>query len=53
VLVPKLPAAQSAVVEILVAQILVEAVAEVRGVDVEEFVFHNSDIKVAAERPVA
>jgi glucosamine--fructose-6-phosphate aminotransferase (isomerizing) len=53
VLVPKLPAAQSAVVEILVAQILVEAVAEVRGIDVEEFVFHNSDIKVAAERPVA
>jgi fructoselysine-6-P-deglycase FrlB-like protein len=53
VLVPKLPAAQSAVVEILVTQILVEAVAEVRGVDVEEFVFHNSDIKVAAERPVA
>jgi len=51
VLLPKLPATQSAVVEILVAQILVEAVAEVRGVDVEEFVFHNSDIKVAAERP--
>ncbi|KIF73223.1 hypothetical protein QR77_03035 [Streptomyces sp. 150FB] len=49
--VPRLPAAQRAVIEILVAQILVEAVAEVRGVDVEEFVFHNADIKVAAERP--
>ncbi|BBB02208.1 putative sugar isomerase [Actinacidiphila reveromycinica] len=44
--VPRLPAAQRAVLEILVAQILVEAVAEVRGVDIEEFVFHNADIKV-------
>ncbi|MFJ6085262.1 SIS domain-containing protein [Streptomyces sp. NPDC092369] len=44
--VPRLPAAQRAVMEILVAQILVEAVAEVRGLDIEEFVFHNSDIKV-------
>ncbi|MYS21098.1 glucosamine--fructose-6-phosphate aminotransferase (isomerizing) [Streptomyces sp. DvalAA-14] len=49
--VPRMPAAQRAVIEILVAQILVEAVAEVRGVQVEEFVFHNSDIKVTAERP--
>jgi fructoselysine-6-P-deglycase FrlB-like protein len=49
--VPRLPAAQRAVIEILVAQILVQAVAEVRGVDIEEFVFHNSDIKVTAERP--
>lgn len=52
VTVPRLPAAQRAIIEILVAQILVEAVAEVRGVEVEEFVFHNADIKVAAERPV-
>jgi fructoselysine-6-P-deglycase FrlB-like protein len=51
--VPRLPAAQRAVVEILVVQILVEAVAGVRGVEVEEFVFHNSDIKVAAEGPAA
>ncbi|MFJ4411777.1 SIS domain-containing protein [Streptomyces sp. NPDC088910] len=51
VTVPRLPAAQRAIIEILVAQILVEAVAEVRGVEIEEFVFHNSDIKVAAERP--
>jgi glucosamine--fructose-6-phosphate aminotransferase (isomerizing) len=48
VAVPRLPAAQRAVVEILVTQILVEAVAEVRGVDIEEFVFHNADIKVPA-----
>ncbi|MEU6851620.1 hypothetical protein ABZ901_17050 [Actinacidiphila alni] len=51
VTVPRLPAAQRAIIEILVTQILVAAVAEVRGVEVEEFVFHNSDIKVAAERP--
>jgi glucosamine--fructose-6-phosphate aminotransferase (isomerizing) len=48
--VPRLPAAQRAVIEILVTQILVEAVAELRGVEIEEFVFHNADIKVAAER---
>jgi glucosamine--fructose-6-phosphate aminotransferase (isomerizing) len=47
--VPKLPPAQRAVVEILVAQILVERVAELRGVDVEQFVFTNPDIKVPAE----
>jgi glucosamine--fructose-6-phosphate aminotransferase (isomerizing) len=45
--VPAVPPAQQAVLEILVTQILVAAVAEVRGVDVEEFVFHNADIKVA------
>jgi glucosamine--fructose-6-phosphate aminotransferase (isomerizing) len=49
--VPRLPAAQRAIVEILVMQILVEAVAEVRGVEIEEFVFHNADIKVTADRP--
>jgi glucosamine--fructose-6-phosphate aminotransferase (isomerizing) len=49
--VPALPAAQRAIIEVMVAQILVEAVAEVRGVDIEEFVFHNSDIKVAAQQP--
>ncbi len=49
---PQLPAAQRAVLEILVIQILVEAVAELRGVDIEEFVFHNADIKVEAREPV-
>ncbi len=46
--VPRLPPSQRAVIEVLVAQILVEAVAEVRGVEIEEFVFHNADIKVTA-----
>lgn len=46
---PKLPAAQRAVLEALVLQQLVGAVADVRGVDVEEFVFHNADTKVAAD----
>jgi glucosamine--fructose-6-phosphate aminotransferase (isomerizing) len=44
--VPALPASQRAVIEILVTQILVAAVAELRGVDIEEFVFHNADTKV-------
>jgi glucosamine--fructose-6-phosphate aminotransferase (isomerizing) len=43
---PRLPAAQRAVLEALFMQALVGAVAEVRGVDVEEFVFHNADTKV-------
>jgi fructoselysine-6-P-deglycase FrlB-like protein len=43
---PKLPAAQRAVLEILVIQILVARVADVRGVDIEEFVFHHTDTKV-------
>lgn len=47
VAVPALPPAQQAVLEILVTQILVAEVAGVRGVNVEEFVFHNADIKVA------
>jgi len=44
--IPALPPAQRAIVEAVVMQILVETVAEVRGVDIEEFVFHNNDIKV-------
>jgi len=45
---PRRPAAQQAILEVLVAQILVAAVAERRAVDIEEFVFHNSDTKVSA-----
>jgi fructoselysine-6-P-deglycase FrlB-like protein len=45
---PKLPAAQRAILEILVMQILVGEVAISRGIDVEEFVFTNSDTKVVA-----
>jgi fructoselysine-6-P-deglycase FrlB-like protein len=43
---PKLPAAQRAILEILVMQILVGEVAISRGIDVEEFVFTNADTKV-------
>lgn len=50
VTVPRLRPAQSAIVEILIAQILVEAVAELRGVNVEEFVFTSTDAKVPAEQ---
>lgn len=49
VTVPRLRPAQSAIVEILITQILVEAVAELRGVDVEEFVFTSTDAKVPVE----
>lgn len=42
-----LPATQRAILEALVMQALVAAVAEVRGTDIEEFVFHNTDTKVA------
>jgi glucosamine--fructose-6-phosphate aminotransferase (isomerizing) len=45
---PKLPAAQRAVLEALVMQMMVAEVAEMRGIDVEEFVFQNSDTKVPA-----
>jgi glucosamine--fructose-6-phosphate aminotransferase (isomerizing) len=43
---PVLPPAQAAIAQIVVVQILVEAVAAARGVAIEEFVFHNNDIKV-------
>jgi fructoselysine-6-P-deglycase FrlB-like protein len=45
---PKLHAAQRAILEILVMQILVGEVALSRGIDVEEFVFTNADTKVVA-----
>jgi glucosamine--fructose-6-phosphate aminotransferase (isomerizing) len=47
---PKLPAAQRAILEILVMQILVGEVALRRGIDIEEFVFTNADTKVVAPR---
>lgn len=43
---PKLPAAQRAILEALFMQALVGEVAQVRGVDIEEFVFDNTDTKV-------
>jgi fructoselysine-6-P-deglycase FrlB-like protein len=45
---PQRPPAQRAILEVLVMQILVAAVAELLAIDVEEFVFHNSDTKVSA-----
>ena len=46
VTLPALPPSQRAILEALVLQILVAQVADQNGVDVEEFVFHNSDTKV-------
>jgi fructoselysine-6-P-deglycase FrlB-like protein len=46
---PKLPAAQRAILEALFMQALVGEVAELRGIDIEEFVFHNADTKVPSQ----
>ncbi len=43
---PKLPSAPRAILEAVVMQILVEAVARRQNINIEEFVFHNSDTKV-------
>jgi len=51
--IPRRPAAQRAVLEALVLQILAGAVAEARGVDIEEFVFHNADTKVSSSTAAA
>ena len=48
---PRCGPAQRVILEALVMQILVAAVAEQRAVEVEEFVFHNDDTKVAASTP--
>jgi glucosamine--fructose-6-phosphate aminotransferase (isomerizing) len=53
VLLPRTLEAQQAILEVLTMQILVAVVAERRGVDIEDFVFHNSDTKVPASEPVA
>jgi glucosamine--fructose-6-phosphate aminotransferase (isomerizing) len=45
---PRVAASQRAVLEALVMQILVGEVAHRHGVEIEEFVFHNSDTKVEA-----
>lgn len=44
--IPDRRPAQRVIFEALVMQILVTAVAELRAVEIEEFVFHNSDTKV-------
>jgi len=45
---PARPPAQRVILEALTMQILVAAVAEQRAIEIEEFVFHNSDTKVPA-----
>jgi fructoselysine-6-P-deglycase FrlB-like protein len=50
---PRAPEAQQAILEVLTMQILVAAVAGRRGVNIEDFVFHNSDTKVPASEPAA
>jgi len=47
--VPRRPAAQRAILEILIMQSLVQVVADARGLEIEEFVFHNADTKVAID----
>jgi glucosamine--fructose-6-phosphate aminotransferase (isomerizing) len=44
---PKLPASQRAVLEAIVMQTLVAELAELSDIDVEQFVFHHTDTKVA------
>jgi len=53
VLLPRTLEAQQAILEVLTMQILVAAVAERRGADIEDFVFHNSDTKVPASESAA
>ena len=48
VALPAVPPSQRAILEALVMQILVGEVAGRHGVEIEEFVFHNSDTKVEA-----
>jgi glutamine---fructose-6-phosphate transaminase (isomerizing) len=45
---PERPPAQRVILEALAMQILVAEVAEQRAIEIEEFVFHNSDTKVPA-----
>ena len=50
---PHVLEAQQAILEVLTMQILVAAVAARRAVDIEDFVFHNSDTKVPASESAA
>jgi glucosamine--fructose-6-phosphate aminotransferase (isomerizing) len=46
--IPAAPASQRAVLEALVLQSLAGALAEQQDIDIEQFVFHHADTKVAA-----
>ncbi|MCS5734466.1 SIS domain-containing protein [Herbiconiux daphne] len=48
---PRRHAAQRAILEALVMQAFANDMAFVRGIDVEEFVFHNADTKVETSTP--
>ena len=48
---PRCGPTQRVILEALVMQILVAAVADQRAVEVEEFIFHNDDTKVATAAP--
>lgn len=52
VTMPALPAAQRSVLDAVVMQHLVAAVAAARNIEIEEFVFHNSDTKVETAESV-
>jgi hypothetical protein len=47
--VPDSTSTQRAILEIAVTQELVQAVAAARGIEIEEFVFHNEDTKVTEQ----
>jgi fructoselysine-6-P-deglycase FrlB-like protein len=47
--VPGSTSTQRAILEIAVTQELVQAVAAARGIEIEEFVFHNEDTKVTEQ----
>lgn len=47
--VPAVPPSQRAILEALVLQAIVAEVANRRGVEIEEFVFHNTDTKVESQ----
>lgn len=46
---PARPVGQRAVLESFVLRSLAEALADARGVEIEEFVFHHDDTKIAAQ----
>jgi fructoselysine-6-P-deglycase FrlB-like protein len=46
---PRRPPAQRAILEVGVIQILVAAVADLRAINIEDFVFDNADTKVPAD----
>lgn len=47
---PALAPSQRAVLEVVVMQVLVGSLAELAGIDVEQFVFHHTDTKVPGDQ---